>query len=171
MKPETIARIMQAVDAEVQRVGFTDWDAAMEFAKTAINAPDGVVPFAADPSSNRIVSRSDLEKLYSKEPEPTQGELDHEIKEVKKLTGNLRRFLARAVKKEIPSDPGGRKSVRGSPQEQKRRIEQVVSHIRRGVKTTEALKRVARKEGISLSSMQRIWRMRRGANSEDHTET
>jgi hypothetical protein len=49
----------------------------MEFAKAAFNVPDGVLPFAAGPSSDRIVSRAELEKLFSDEPEPTHGELDH----------------------------------------------------------------------------------------------
>jgi hypothetical protein len=170
MKPESVKRIMQTIDAEVQRAGFKNWDEAMEFAKTALNAPDGVVPFAADPSSDRIVSRAELEKLYSNEPEPTQGELEHEIQKIKKLTGKLRRFLVQSVKKEIPSDPGGRNSVQGSPQEQKHRIQQVLSFIGKGMKVTEALKRVARKEGISLSSMQRVWRKRKGAGTDLKTQ-
>jgi hypothetical protein len=167
MKSESVNRIMQAIDVEVQRAGFKDWDAAMEFTKTALNAPGGVVPFAVDGSSDRIVSRSELEKLYSNQPEPTQSELAHEIKQIKQLTGNLRRFLMQAVKKEIPGDPGGRHSIRGSPQEQKRRIQQVVSFIGKGMKITDALRRVARKENISLSSMQRIWTMRGAADSEE----
>lgn len=171
MKPESVKRILQTIDAEVQRAGFEDWDTAMRFAKAALNAPDGVVPLAVDPSADRIVSRSELEEMYSNQPELTQSELGHEIKQIKQLTGELRRKLMHAVKNDIPHDPGGRTSVRGTPEEQQRRVQQVVSHIAKGMKITDALKRVARKEGISLSSMQRIWRMRGGANSEDRAET
>lgn len=167
MKPESVERIMQTIDAEVQRTGFKNWDEAMEFAKTALNAPGGVVPFAADPSSDRIVSRSELEKLYSNQPEPTGSELEHEIKQIRQLTGKLRRLFAQAVKNEVPRDPGGRSSVRGAPQEQQRRIQQVVSLIGKGMSITNALKRVAQKNHISLSSMQRIWRMRGGSDSAE----
>jgi hypothetical protein len=166
MKPESVKRIMRIIDAEVQRAGFKDWDEAMKFAKTALNAPGGAVPFAADPSADRLVSRSELEQLYSNEPEPTQSELEHQIKQIRQRAGELRRFLMQAVKKEIPSDPGGRKSVQGSPQEQERRNRLVTSFIGKGMKITEALKRVARKENVSLSTMQRVWGKRRGPLNE-----
>jgi hypothetical protein len=161
MKPESVSRIIQAVDAEVQRVGFKDWDAAMEFAKTALNAPDAVVPFAINPSTDRILSRSELEQLYKSQPEPTRGGLDHEIKQIKQLARGFRRLLIQTVKKEIPGDPGGRRSVLGTPQEQERRVQRVILLYKTGVKLTEALKRVARQENISLSSMQRVWRKRK----------
>jgi DNA invertase Pin-like site-specific DNA recombinase len=73
------------------------------------------------------------------------------------------------VKKEIPGDPGGRDSVQGSPQEQNRRIKQVLSFIEKGMKVTDALKRVARKENISLSTMQRVWRKRTRRNGPEDT--
>jgi hypothetical protein len=171
MKTENVKRIMQTIDAEVQRAGFTDWDAAMKFAKTALNAPDGVVPFATDPSVDRIVSRSELEEMYSNQPEPTQSELEHQIKRIKQLTGDLRRKLMHAVKTNIPHDLGGRSSRIGTPQEQQRRVQQVTTLIGKGMKITAALKRVAQKNGVSLSTMQRTWRMRGGPNSEDRAET
>jgi hypothetical protein len=166
MKPESVSRIIQAVDAEVQRVGFKDWDAAMEFAKTALNAPDGVVPFAINPLTDRILSRSELEQLYKSQPEPTRGGLDHEIKQIRQLARGFRRFLIQTVKKEIPSDPGGRRSVLGTPQEQERRVQRVLLLFKKGMNLTEALKRVGREENISLSSMQRIWRKRKIASKK-----
>jgi hypothetical protein len=171
MKPASVKRIMQVIDAEVQRAGFNDWDAAMEFAKTALNAPGGVVPFAANTKTDRLLSRSELERLYFNQPEPTQGELEHEIKQIKRLAGGFRRFLMQAVKKEIPCDPGGRSSKQGSPQEQKRRVQQVLLFVEKGMKFTEALKRVARKENISLTTMQRIWRNRKPRSNEPEDDS
>jgi len=149
MKTETVERIMRMIDAEVQRTRqFKNWDEAMEFTKETFGTPDGVLPFAG----GRLLSRAELREVFSKEPEPTQRELDLGIKKLKTDIRSLRTKLLEAVKKELPVDPGGRHSVLGSSTEQERRIQQVLAHIKTGMRVTESLKRVARKEGISLAA-------------------
>jgi hypothetical protein len=159
MKPETVNRILQAIDAEVQRVGFKNWDDAMAFVRQIHNAPDGVLRWGG--RSDRIVTRTELEKLYSEEPEPTRNELQYEIRHIRGICIQIRKALVQTIKEEIPRDPGGRRPKVDNPQKQKQLVQQTASLIAKGTKTTDALRRVAQKNAISLRSLQRIWSARR----------
>jgi len=165
MKPETIDRIMQAVEEEIRRSGAENWDGAMESAKQTLNIPTGVVPFAKGFPCDRLLSKAELQQLCLEQPEPTPSELRHLIKQIRDLTGKVRTVFIQAAKKEIPPDRGGRPSKLGTPQEQKKIVKEVLSLIEEGAQTTDALARVARRHDLSLSSMQRIWKMRRKPDS------
>jgi hypothetical protein len=151
MKPETVNRVMQTINDQFQQVGFNGWDEGITFAK------DVLTKFVS-----LLSNRAQLEKLLSDEPEPSPDEFERMLQDIKKFSGVFRTFILDFAKKEIPPDRGGRPSVLGTPEEQGRRIQLVLSLIGKGASTTHALKRVAQREDISLSSMQRIWRTRSG---------
>jgi hypothetical protein len=165
MKSETVKRIMEAIDAGMQRLGQKNWDEGIEFATRFFNIPDGVLGFKVG-NADRVISRAELEKLFSKEPEPTQSELQELIKAIKKMPGSMRKQFLQAAKSDLPRDLGGRGSVRGDPQEQNRRTQEVTSLIGKGLSHTDAIKRVARKYGISTSSMWRTWTAMKKPNDE-----
>jgi len=154
MKPETVDRIMRTIDAQMQRLGAAkNWDEAMEFGDQFFQKLFSMIP-----------DRAQLEKSLSDEPEPDPDELERTLQAFEGMWGFFRKQIPELVKKEIPHSVGGRPSVLGTPQEQKHRIQQVLLLIGEKVKTIDALKRVAEREGISLSSMQRIWRRRDNLN-------
>ncbi len=155
MKKQTVNRILLSVDEQFQRLGFKNWDDGMEFTVAVLSK---IVDLLRD--------RPSLEKLFSDQPEPNADELAEMLQTIEQMLHFFRKGTLEFAKKQIPHDPGGRNSVLGTPSEQKQRCEQVLALIGKKVKTTDALKRVAQREGISLSSMYRIWSARGETNCQ-----
>lgn len=148
MKSETADQIIQQMDEQFRQLGFADSEAARDFAVAQLSI------------LIEVLRKIDLRKAIVPEPEPSPVELKKQLSEIKQTFGLLRNLTSGFIKEKIPHRPGGRRSVLGTPEEQAQRVAQVLVLIGKKVKTTVALKRVAEREGISLSSMQRIWRER-----------
>jgi hypothetical protein len=149
MERETVDRILKAVDDQFPVMDIKNWDEAINFAEKRFK-------WILD----NLRNRSELEKIVCDAPEPTSQELEDILYNVEHGAGILRRLFLAFVKKEMPHDPGGRPRKLGTPEERARRVRQVIWFIEKGLGATEALRRVARKENLSLSSMQRIWKRR-----------
>jgi hypothetical protein len=149
MNKESADRIRQCVDEMFRSMGLKDRNHGIQF---VIELFTWVTTTLRDPSR--------LDELLAEQPEPRPDELEQILQSIRQLPFLMRSGTLEFAKNKLPHDPGGRKSVLGTPSEQARRIEEVISLIRKKVKVTDALKQIARKEGISLSSMQRIWRRR-----------
>lgn len=148
MKRETVQRIIQTADDQFRLVGFKDWDSGLAFSIELLT------------KFTDLLRNMDIRKILSEAPELSPDEVEELVKGIKQMFGLLRKQTKEFTKKEIPHPPGGRPTVLGTPQRQALRIQQVLSLIGKKVKTKAALERVAQREHISLSSMQRIWRTR-----------
>jgi len=157
MKPETVQLFRQAVNEGMRSLGFNNWDEGMDFVRSICVK-----------TLERLSDPKELDKLLSEAPEPSVDELELQLQGIKKFLSRLQNLVLNVAKTEIPPDHGGRPSVLGTPKERVRRVQRVLSLIGQGVKTTDAIKRVARAEGISVSSMQRIWKMRAQASDHSH---
>ena len=89
MKKETVERLLQAADKEVQRHGFNDWHAAMEFASDALRKFADLIPDGPR-----------LEKVLSDAPEPPPDELEQILQMIEKVRESLVTANAEAVPKQ-----------------------------------------------------------------------
>ena len=158
MEQKNADRILKAIDDQFPIKDLKNWDEARDYI-------DKTFRWVLENLRNRL----ELRKMFLELPEPTPGELEEMVYLAEHLVGIVRRLVVDFVKEEIPHDPGGRPQKQGNPEEQLRRIRQAASLIEKGLRTTAALKRVASKENLSLSTMQRIWRNRKtlGSSNDD----
>ena len=146
MRQENVNRVLQELDRCFQAAGYKNWDGGIEAAKRALTNLISL-----------LTSRAQLNQMLVDLPEPTPDELEEAIEFIKGLGPFLRKQALEMIQGEVPHGVGGRRSVLGKPSKQADRIDQVLQLIKKKVGTDEAIKRVAQKEGISASSMYRIW--------------
>lgn len=88
--------------------------------------------------------------------------LDDKVSQIKELLKSgpffIRKMLGDAAKK-LPHHPGGRRRAT-TVEEQLEIVEEITSLSRKGTELRTAKERVAQKRGISLSTVQRIWKHR-----------
>ena len=140
MDRKTVDRILKAVDDQFPIFEANNWDEAMKITEKTFKW-----------FLDNLRNRSQLEAIFCEASEPTPDELEDILYNIEHGAGILRRLFMAFVKKDMPPDPGGRPRKLGTPEERTRRVRQVIWFIEKGLGTTEALRRVARLENLSLS--------------------
>jgi hypothetical protein len=100
------------------------------------------------------------EALLLAMPEPDTRTLDLILDAVITLLPNLRQILVPFAKK-LPHPPGGRPKKLSDPVKRRAIREEIGKLLASGVSLIDAQKRLASREAVGLSTIQRIWRERK----------
>jgi hypothetical protein len=107
-------------------------------------------------------TRERAELVLSALPEPDPKMLQRLLKEVSRFPSEIRRILD-GFTVHLPPPPGGRDRIFKTPAEERRAREEVSRLMTdRGLKFAAAKRKYAREKGISMSSVQRLFRDENG---------
>jgi hypothetical protein len=154
MKKESRDQILNALDHACGLTGFETFPA---FLREAYRNAKNQLRLM-----KQARSRGGLDAILAKEPEPSPNQLEAMVKVIRLYPYALRTILTDAAKeaaKSLPHQPGGRPRVLNS-HDYPKVCEAIGTLIAKGVKLKVAQQRVAERHGVSLRTIQRVWRKR-----------
>jgi len=152
MRQESIDKVLQAADEGMTLLGFNTFDAGVRFACETFEALLAKL--------RQIQTRDALAQMLADLPEPDPQELDNGVSICKDFIFQLRRGIPDFIKAQIPHAPGGRPAVLTTPEDRRRVCQEIAGLFAQRVRLTDAQKRIAQKHGVSLRTIQRIWKRR-----------
>lgn len=111
-----------------------------------------------------MATKEKSEALLLAMPEPDPRTLELILGAVITLLPNLRQVLVTFAKK-LPHPPGGRPKKLSDPVKRRAIREEIGNLLASGVSLVHAQKRLASREAVGLSTIQRIWRERKNQDT------
>lgn len=152
-------QLMQSVCAGVREHGTAVSPLALEWAKRVI--PGGrdtsLQPERLDEYLARMDTREKLEAWLLSLPEPDPHWLDLTLQAVRGELPKLRQVLLPFAKR-LPHPPGGRRKKLPDPAKRRAIREEIGHLLANKVSLRDAQERLANREGVSVRTIQRIWR-------------
>jgi hypothetical protein len=154
MKKETCDRILHAYDETFTLLGFED------FAKGIRYICSEMVTQLQKLRQGR--SRTGMEAIFMKEPEPTPEKLEAALQTIRLLPYQLRKGfpqIAKEVSQKLPRLRGGRPR-RLTPEDCKHACREIGRLLGDGLSLPDAEMRVAQRKGVSVRTIARAWQKR-----------
>jgi hypothetical protein len=154
MKRETRDRVLQAYDEAFTLVGCKDFTHGIRYICSEMEKYLRELRHAR--------TRTGVEVLLVKEPEPTPEKLEAQIETIRLLPYQLRKVLPRATKEvtqKLPRFHGGRPRLL-TPQDCKDACVEIGKLLAEGVSLANAELRIAQQMGVGVRTIQRAWQKR-----------